>query len=102
MACYPPLPAWRTADGKVVFREGTDAVASLFLPCGRCVGCRLERSRQWSVRIMHEAQFYADSSFITLTYDDDHIPPFGSLFYPDFQGFMKRLPDTPSAAPRTK
>lgn len=91
MPCYHPLSAWRTDAGTVVFREGPDAVASLFLPCGRCVGCRLERSRQWSVRIMHEAQFYDENSFVTLTYDDDHLPPGGSLNYPDFQGFMKRL-----------
>ena len=91
MACYHPIPAFRTADGKVVFREGPDQVSSLFLPCGRCVGCRLERARQWSVRIMHEAKYYEESSFLTLTYDDDHLPALNSLHYPDFQGFMKRL-----------
>lgn len=31
------------------------------------------------------------SCFVTLTYDDDHLPPRGDLHYPDFQGFMKRL-----------
>lgn len=92
MACYHPIPAWRTDAGKVVFREGPDAVASLFLPCGRCVGCRLERSRQWAVRIMHEAHFYEENCFITLTYAPEHLPPGGSLRYkPDVQDFMKRL-----------
>lgn len=66
-------------------------MASLFLPCGRCVGCRLERARQWSVRIMHEASLYEASSFVTLTYDEFHIPPGGALRYRDFQSFMKRL-----------
>lgn len=91
MACFHPLPAWRTEEGKIVFREDASAVSSLFLPCGRCQGCRLERSRQWAVRIMHEAQFHEDSCFITLTYKPECLPEFGSLKYEDFQGFMKRL-----------
>lgn len=91
MPCYHPLSAWRTDQGKVVFREGPDAVASLFLPCGRCVGCRLERARQWAVRIMHEAQLHESNSFVTLTYAEEHLPPYGSLNYPDVQAFLKRL-----------
>lgn len=61
------------------------------LPCGQCIGCRLERSRQWAVRIMHEASMHEVSSFVTLTYDDKHLPDHGSLRYRDFQLFMKRL-----------
>lgn len=91
MACFHPLAAWKTSDGKVVFRETADSVVSLFLPCGRCNGCRLERARQWSIRIMHEASFYEDNSFITLTYRPECVPPFGSLRYEDFQDFMKAL-----------
>ena len=61
------------------------------VPCGQCIGCRLERSRQWAVRCMHEASLHDDNSFITLTYDDESLPPFGSLLVEDFQLFMKRL-----------
>lgn len=39
---------------------------------------------------MHEAQLHEQNSFITLTYDDEHLPPNGSLRYRDFQLFMKR------------
>ena len=35
----------------------------LTLPCGNCIGCRLERSRQWAVRCMHEASLYEDNCF---------------------------------------
>lgn len=45
----------------------------------------------WSVRIRHEASLHLVNSFITLTYDDDHVPVDGSLRYRDFQLFMKRL-----------
>lgn len=59
--------------------------------CGQCIGCRLERSRQWAVRCLHENQMHESSSFITLTYDDEHLPVDHSLSYRDFQLFMKRL-----------
>ncbi|AXL15261.1 replication initiator protein [Microviridae sp.] len=61
------------------------------VPCGQCIGCRLERSRQWAIRCSHEAQMYVDNSFITLTYDDEHLPTNGSLNLPDFQKFIKKL-----------
>lgn len=44
------------------------------LPCGKCTGCKLERSRQWAVRLMHEAQLHTRTSFVTLTYEDAELP----------------------------
>lgn len=61
------------------------------VPCGRCIGCRLERSRQWATRLIHENRFHDESAFITLTYDEQHIPENGSLNKKHFQDFMKRL-----------
>lgn len=90
MPCYYPVQAWRTSAGDVVFAERGDIVSSLFLPCGRCVGCRLERSRQWAVRIMHESMCYERSSFVTLTYDEEHVDKQYCLKYNDFQLFLKR------------
>jgi hypothetical protein len=40
---------------------------------------------------MHEASLHEKNCFITLTYDDEHLPNGGSLHYPDFQKFIKRL-----------
>lgn len=93
MPCYKPLLAYQCSDGSIVWYESPkwDVVRSLTLPCGQCVGCRLERSRQWAVRCMHEASLYKHNCFITLTYNDDHVPENGSLRYEDFQKFMKRL-----------
>lgn len=45
----------------------------------------------WSVRIMHEVKAWPCSSFVTLTYDDDHLPLNGSLVKSDVQLFLKRL-----------
>ena len=91
MACYSPLSAYRLANGSVVFAERGDVVSSLTLPCGQCIGCRLERSRQWAVRCMHEASLHDTNCFITLTYSSDHLPSDNSLNYRHFQLFMKRL-----------
>lgn len=63
----------------------------LTLPCGRCIGCRLERSRQWAMRCVHESELYDKNCFITLTYNPDNLPVDGSLDVSMFQKFMKRL-----------
>jgi len=44
------------------------------VPCGQCIGCRLERSRQWALRITLESKLYDENSFVLLTYDNDHVP----------------------------
>lgn len=91
MACESRFLAFRRSDGQVVFCERGDIVGELRLACGRCVGCRLERARQWAVRCVHEASMHEHCSFITLTYAPEFLPDFGSLRYSDFQGFIKRL-----------
>lgn len=63
----------------------------VIVPCGQCIGCRLEYSRQWAVRCVHEAQMHEYSSFITLTFSDEHLPSDRSICKRDFQLFMKRL-----------
>lgn len=89
MPCYYPIPAWRNANG-VYFNNIPDGIP-LRISCGRCIGCRLERSRQWALRLVHENRFHQESAFITLTYDQDHLPLDGSLNKKHFQDFMKRL-----------
>lgn len=98
MPCYKPLDAWRLAapvkgQHPLSFTKGSVQAGDepLILPCGQCVGCRLERSRRWAVRLMHESQMHSASSFLTLTYSDENVPTGGSLQVEDFQKFMKRL-----------
>lgn len=89
MPCYHPIDAWRSAEG--VSHRPTPDFTHFKHACGRCIGCRLERSRNWALRLVHEKRFHEDSSFITLTYDEEHLPPSGSLDVKHFQDFMKRL-----------
>lgn len=91
MACFHPLSAYRLA-GQIHFGQPTSSLcAPLKLPCGQCIGCRLERSRQWATRIMFENQLHDQSCFITLTYANEHLPFPPSLDHRHFQLFMKRL-----------
>lgn len=102
MPCYGPLTAYRprrlnsngqvNPDRRLVFKK-TDSESGIpiNIPCGKCVGCRLEQSRQWAVRCMHEKRLHNASTFVTLTYDDKHLPSNRSLVKSDLQNFMKRL-----------
>ena len=91
MACYKPLEAARLEDGSIVFNARVGQGDQLLLACGQCIGCRIDRSKTWAIRCMHESTLYEDNCFLTLTYDDDHLPDNGDLNYGHFQGFMKRL-----------
>lgn len=61
------------------------------ISCGQCIGCRLERSRQWAMRCVHEASLYEDNCFLTLTYKPECLPADKSLNVKHYQDFMKRL-----------
>ncbi|WNK14537.1 MAG: replication initiator protein [Microvirus sp.] len=90
MPCYHPLKALRSAQGvRVLNKDAT--IFNLKLPCGQCVGCRLERSRQWALRCIHEAKLYENNIFVTLTYDDKHLPHDSGLNHRHFQLFIKKL-----------
>lgn len=47
----------------------------LLLPCGHCAECLLHRRQEWAVRCACESLDHKVSSFITLTYDNEHLKP---------------------------
>lgn len=62
------------------------------VPCGQCMVCRINHSRQWAGRIHNEQISYGDrSSFITLTYDNEHLPVDLSVHVDVLQRFLKRF-----------
>ena len=101
MTCYHPLKAWpvgTTATGKPDYLITSNKIDWIYfshlwhrwqkgagkapdgaiteyihVPCGQCIGCRLDYSRQWANRCMLESQYHAHTWFLTLTYDDEHI-----------------------------
>lgn len=46
----------------------------LWVPCGKCVSCRMARAREWSTRMLHELSYWDDAGFWTLTYADEYLP----------------------------
>ena len=91
MACYHPIPARQDNPGEPVRISPPLGEANLALPCGTCVGCRTDRATHWANRCSHEASTWTHNQFITLTYDDEHLPPKGHLKPRDLQLFLKRL-----------
>lgn len=78
------------------------------IPCGKCIGCRLEYSKDWATKGIFEAEQWKDNWFLTITYDNEHLPeaapaineetgeemepnPGGTLKPTDITNFMKRL-----------
>lgn len=90
MPCYHPLKAYaatnpETGKKKLVFvdeypawdyviRHGIRFDERVPVPCGQCLGCRLEYSRQWAVRCVLESMQWEHNYFLTLTYDPEHVP----------------------------
>ena len=98
MPCYHPITGYRSKtvneNGKrpIVFNRNEGYIdMPVEVPCGRCIGCRLERSKQWAIRCVQEAKMHEKNCFITLTYDQEHLPKDGSLDVTHYQKFMKRL-----------
>lgn len=91
MPCFHPLEGWRKPDGGLTFRPQDSIGVRLAVPCGQCIGCRIDYSKMWAARMMHEAQLHDQNCFITLTYDQEHLPPGNTLVKCHLQKFFKRL-----------
>lgn len=97
MPCETPQRAYQRADGGPLSfaapNPGNDPHTwkAIDVPCGHCILCRQEQARQWGVRITHEASLWEESSFVTLSYDDKHLPLHRSLDFQDLEHFWKRL-----------
>lgn len=86
----------RDYDNKALVYDNKFHTGKMFkeflpVPCGRCIGCRLDYSRSWAVRCLLESKEHEDNQFITLTYDDAHLPKDHSVHKRDVQLFLKRL-----------
>lgn len=77
------------------------------VPCGRCVVCKKRRQKEWIFRLEQEMTQWQHCAFITLTYENSHLPiydaahdcvrkgrkhpGFSTLHYPDVQKFLKNI-----------
>lgn len=86
--CSKPLTAFRRQEGKITFSPPGEEIT---LPCGQCILCRLNKASQMAIRMVHEQTLHDHSEFLTLTYDDDHLPEDYALRPEDMTAFFKRL-----------
>ena len=78
-----------------IYDDRVMSVRYLEVPCGNCIECRLNKSREWATRIACEQYTSCNSIFLTLTYDDENLP-MGNHFLPSLvpdhvSTFMKDL-----------
>lgn len=72
------------------------------VPCGKCVSCKLDYSREWATRVFHEMSVNPTGMFLTLTINDEsmvregfyrkgeYYPPY-SVYKRSLQLFLKRM-----------
>ena len=93
---YAFIPGSSLKEYRDFFRDWKEEDYELTpVPCGSCIGCRLDYSRDWATRCLLEAEQFKFNYFLTLTYDDVHLPKGNvqnaTLVPEDFTNFMKRL-----------
>lgn len=59
------------------------------VPCGICLECQQQKSKEWAFRCLLESLNYKDNCFLTLTYNETYNP--GVVVKKDLQDFLKRL-----------
>lgn len=91
MICKNPYQKKRTGIVNPVIVKG-DAYRNDITPfaCGQCLHCRINQSRIWQTRLLLESRSSFDSTFLTLTYDDENIPWDYNLVKEDLTKFLKR------------
>ncbi len=94
MPCYLPLDAYY-GPGGITFDRKQSFGNHIKLPCGRCIGCKLEHAKEWALRCYHESltttEDGLESMFLTLTYATEHVPPDHQLSHEHFQKFLRKL-----------
>lgn len=96
MPCTCPIDAWPpdpAVGGPIVFtsRKSYQGAKAFQIPCGHCIGCRIDYMTDWSTRMVCESYMHQTSYFITTTYSDKHLPDNYSLNKTHHQLFIKRL-----------
>ena len=98
MSCFHPMTCWRQEnETRLIFSENPKydkfKTEKLRVPCGKCIGCLLDRANDWATRCWCQTQECNPNEccFITLTYNNEKLPEGGYLKVKDEQDFWKRL-----------
>lgn len=99
-SCLHPLPMWRRykkdngkwqLSSKLPPSRLSNPAPDVFVPCGKCLACRLNRRNEWVRRLQVETWTNPDCGFATLTYRDEDLPKDYMPCKHDVQCFIKRL-----------
>lgn len=91
MPCYWPIPAYQSQNGRPLLLWPPVELTNLSIPCSKCIGCRAQRATTWAQRCSHEADTWDSNIFLTLTYDDEHLPKNAELQPRHLQLFWKKV-----------
>ena len=91
MMCKKPFMRVPVAKLGHFFAGEEGRLAAMAFPCGLCLPCRINKRRIWQNRILLESMAHAENCFVTLTYNDEHLPGDGSVHKREMQLFMKKL-----------
>lgn len=81
----------RIGEEVLRIKKSYDVGVPVQVRCGYCMACRLTKSREWAFRLRAELPYHNGASFINLTYDDENLPPNGSLNKKHLQDYFKRF-----------
>lgn len=74
MACFHPILAYQSPSGEIHIGKDAADTHQLRLPCGGCLGCRMARAKEWTLRCTLELQKHDSAIFTTLTYNAQTLP----------------------------
>lgn len=87
MKCFSPIniknPNYARSFGKETYY--------ISVPCGKCTACLSNKRKEWLFRLKAEYEVCESAYFVTLTYDNDHLPSPGDNGKVIVQKFLKRL-----------
>lgn len=81
MACHRPINI-RVKDTRIN------------VPCGRCAACLSNKRNEWTFRLTVEERHSRSAHFVTMTYNDSHLPikqGTATLLKSDLQKYFKRV-----------
>lgn len=101
MFCKKPItvPKAKFFKNRLDKLQDPNTLPEYVVPCGQCLACRINKRRQWTLRLLLEFTQHEKASFITLTYDPQYLPVSdasgkvgrGVLCKRDVQLFLKKL-----------
>lgn len=98
MPCYHSRPAWKPyspdpdkiIDRRLFFQPPRPyRDPDYFIDCQKCEGCKQRARQDWAIRMIHESKEHDRNCFLTITYDDEHLPE--KIILNDLKNFIKRM-----------